>query len=103
MLNYSKYIILFFITALLLGKFMHCAYSQVSTDSKLKNGKIECNKGIIAEKNVDVKVDKQIIPILNVDILNLINTSLHKSIYIEIKSDPYSNHALYILDCNLTI
>lgn len=82
---------------------MHCAYSQVSTDAKQKNGKIECNKGILAEKNIDIKVDKQIIPTLHIDILNLVNTSLNKSIYIEIKSDSYSNHALYILDCNLSI
>ena len=103
MLNYSKYIILIFITAFLLGRFMHCAYSQVSTNSKLKNGKIECNKGTLAENNIDVKVDKQIISTLHNDISNLNHTSLYKSIYREIKSDTYSNHALYIIDCNLSI
>ncbi|MGB9696554.1 MAG: hypothetical protein ACP5P3_03620 [Ignavibacteria bacterium] len=103
MLDHSKYIILIFITTFLFGKFIYCTYSQVSTDSTLKNGKIECSKGILVEKNIDVKVDKQIIPNLYVDILNLVNTSLSKSVYIEIKSDSYSNHTIHILDCNLSI
>lgn len=103
MMEYSRNIILVFIAVFLLGRFMHCAFNQKVDNTMSKNNTVQCNKATLAEKNIDFKIDKQIVSTLHIDNLDLLNASSNKSSYTEIKSDNYSNHALYIMDCNLSL
>jgi len=101
MKRYSKHIIIIFIAVLLLGKVMHCANSKININTKQNT--FQCNQGTITDKNNDIKVEKENITILQFDILYNEHFLTNQSIYKESNSDSYTNHAIYILDCNLSI
>lgn len=82
---------------------MHCI-SYVNP-SKLNSGKtsIQCHLGLLTEKNIDTKIDKQNISILQDDLFNSQSTKIINSIQKEIHFYSYTYNSLYILDCNLSI
>lgn len=101
MKRYSKHIIIIFVAVLLFGKVIHCANNKF--DVNTKHNTFQCNKGTITDKNNVTKVDEENVTFLQFDILYNERILTNQSIYKKSNSDSYTNHAIYILDCNLTI